>query len=70
MCRLKGRKVKKNYPVGFSMLSSSMAMVYSEMFKMKIIALGIQKLQPFLKHTTEINHFLLREDIISNQVTF
>ena len=32
-------------------------MVYSEMFKMKIIALGIQKLQPFLKHKTEIYHF-------------
>ena len=50
-------KVKKNYPVGFSMLSSSMAMAYSEMFRIKIIALGIQKLQLFLKHKTEINHF-------------
>ena len=40
-CRLKGRKVKKNYPVGFPILSSSMAIVDSEMLGMEIIVLRI-----------------------------
>ena len=38
---LENRKVGKNYPGGFSMLSSSVTILYFEMFGIEIIALGI-----------------------------
>ena len=38
---LEGLERWKNYPAGFSILSSSMAIVYSEVFGLEIIALGI-----------------------------